>query len=338
MTEPGTFQDVEVVSDYPRVYGSLSTVEVEVAVNLDGWLHLTNPVYDLEQVATRQAGYSVEPYVAVDGMARAFPTSAVTSLSIKGYSEVPVGGSDPLATDMEATSRWVATQKSYTGLLWAPAAGSSPFPFYATPGDSPALIHDVYSYTVGQRRFSATVLDFDGAESLFTPVAGWPAFALTVAMVLRRGRGEWYGLVDIAESVDSSSSGYVSMRYDSEDRLQLWHNSTCLLTSRRTSEETDLVVVGVFASEVSDEVGYIAATPGRRATRRTVTPGDKPNVVPSGVLVLGRSAGQSGAGAVMQVLDVSVRVGADVGFDDLDDLVSRYTRLYFSVPDDPQER
>lgn len=329
-------EETDLVLAYPRIYSSLEPVEGDLACNVETWMHLTNPVYDLEQVATRQAGYSVEPYICLDGQARAFPVTATTSLEVKGFSEVPLGSRQPLDTDMNVSSRWVATPEDYNGLQWAPAAGNRSFSMEGKAGEAPALLFDTYSYTLGRRRVSATVLDFDGSEMLSMPVTGWSGLTVVMAAVLRRGSYRWYGVMALADTADADSSRYPSLRYTDTDELELWHDEHRLLTARRSTAETELVIVGMCVDEADDTVGYMAVTPGRTARRVMRTPSDAPNIPSDGVLVLGRAAGTPSTGAVMQVIDVSVRVD-DGSFAGLDDLVGRYVTHYFATDDDDQE-
>lgn len=321
-------EETELDLEYPVVYARLSPIEGEVGVNADGWLHLVNPTYDLEQVATRQAGYTVEPYVAIDGRAQALPVSATTSLEVQGYSDVPIQAPEPLAVPMNASSRWIATKETYNGLLWAPVAGDRPFALEAGSGAPPDLYDDLYSYTLGTRRVSATVLDFSGAESLSARVEGWPGVVAVAAVVLRRSDTPWYGIFDFEEP-GGSSSAYASLRYTADDELQAWHRATKMITVRRISSETDLVLVGMAVDDASGLLAYTAVTAGRRTRRSIVLPGDTDLIPTSGSFTIGQALGTVGSGAIMQVLDVSVRVGpADE--DSLDDLMSRYVGLYLA--------
>lgn len=316
-----------------RNYAAMFAVEGSLAVNIDGWLHLVNPTYALEQVATRQAGYSIEEYVSVDGQARVLPVTAVTSLEVKGYSEVPLRSREPLAVAMDVSSRYIPRGSDYNGLLWAPASGNRAFSFAALQEEAPALLENVPAYTVSGRWTTGDVLDFDGTEALTAPVKSWPGFIAVMAVVLRRGRGHWYGILDVTPPGPVSESPYVSLHYTDEDRLELWHDNSLVASAQRTSDVTDLVIIGMCVDEASDVIGFAAATPGQRATRSFATPKETQNLPVSGEIVVGRAAGQRNDGAVMQLVDLSVRIG-EATVEEMDDLVTKYTSLYFAASSD----
>lgn len=275
-----------------------------LGADIDFIVELVEPDWPIEQVLTRQAGFSVDPYIAVRGQPVAGTPTVRTYFFAGGEKQWVADQTDKNSLELDAWSRWVPEDLEGDRTVWE-GTGSRPLTLRAV-ASGPTIQTGDRVVTVNGKWKGATVAVFNNGGEMTSPFPGVAEYGMVFVVSLGRANYGSYGIFGQSDSSNGGGDKYASLLYGSQDYLIAVQDAYPMVPFLTTVPETELRVVAMWVSDEDKKLMVSHISRRQKVEREITTSPFAKGVAGSGKLVVGGSRIANAQPANMRVADMAL--------------------------------